>query len=190
MAQFKLPPNEFTSLLASTEASFLRSTPITLFISCPPISFLIPGLQAPVVLSPAYTPLLPPLHPAPEQWRGFITPPPPGTQSVCKRLSHIHRLIGTNVSLNRQHRQGSGKARLFQNELRSSVARRPGVRVRFPGRCLHPMECSCRNSPKATVPDGSRLWGGHRYRPYRVRGDPVARPTSADKQFLRACPQA
>src|SRR6218665_1954201 len=56
---------------------------------------------------PHTQPLFPPLLPAPEQWRGFITPPPPGTQSVCTRLPHIHCPIGTNVSLNRQHRQDS-----------------------------------------------------------------------------------
>src|SRR6218665_124492 len=78
------------------------------------------------------------------------------------RLPHIHRPIGANVSLNRQHRQRSDKDQLFQNELRSSVARHPGVHRRVPGRCLYPMECLCRNSPKATVPSGSRLWGGHR----------------------------
>src|SRR6218665_3717188 len=43
MEQFKLPPNESTSLLASTEASFLRSTPISLFISCSPISLHAPA---------------------------------------------------------------------------------------------------------------------------------------------------
>src|SRR6218665_3840722 len=40
-------------------------------------------------------------------------------QSVCTRLLHIHRPIGTNVSLNRQHRPRSGKDQLFQSELRS-----------------------------------------------------------------------
>src|SRR6218665_4067695 len=45
MVQFKLP-NESTSLLASIKASFLKSTPISLFIACPPIS-----LQAPAPYS-------------------------------------------------------------------------------------------------------------------------------------------
>src|SRR6218665_758119 len=189
MVQLKLP-NESTSLLASIKASFLKFTPISLFISCLPSVFECLAYKRQWCFPPHTRHFYHLYHPAHEQWCRFITPPPPGTQSVCTRLPHIHRLIGTNVSLNRQHRPRRGKARLFQNELRSSVARRPGVRVRFPGRCLHPMECSRRNSPKASVPDGSRLWGGHRYRPYRVRGDPVARPTSADKQFLRACPQA
>src|SRR6218665_223702 len=111
-------------------------------------------------------------------------------RSVCTRLPHIHCPIGTNVSLNRQHRQRSSKDQLFQNELRSSVARRPGVHRRFPRRFLHLVEYPCWHSPKATVPSGSRLWDGRRYRPYGVRGDPVDRPTSADKQFLRACPRA
>src|SRR6218665_3759805 len=42
MAQFKLP-NESTSLLASIKASFLKFTPISLFISCPPISLHAPA---------------------------------------------------------------------------------------------------------------------------------------------------
>src|SRR6218665_2758259 len=42
MAQFKLP-NDSTSLLASTEASFPRFTPINLFISCSPISLHAPA---------------------------------------------------------------------------------------------------------------------------------------------------
>src|SRR6218665_1692106 len=42
MVQFKLP-NESTSLLASTEASFPRFTPINSFISCSPISLHAPA---------------------------------------------------------------------------------------------------------------------------------------------------
>src|SRR6218665_2985674 len=42
MVQLKLP-NESTSLLASIKASFLKFTPISLFISCPPISLHAPA---------------------------------------------------------------------------------------------------------------------------------------------------
>src|SRR6218665_353704 len=42
MVQFKLP-NESTSLLASIKVSFLKFTPISLFISCPPISLYAPA---------------------------------------------------------------------------------------------------------------------------------------------------
>src|SRR6218665_3244283 len=42
MVQLKLP-NESTSLLASTEASFPRFTPINSFISCSPISLHAPA---------------------------------------------------------------------------------------------------------------------------------------------------
>src|SRR6218665_3124732 len=42
MAQFKIP-NQSTTLLASIKPSFLKSTPISLFISCPPISLHAPA---------------------------------------------------------------------------------------------------------------------------------------------------
>src|SRR6218665_1286071 len=121
MVQLKLP-NESTSLLASTEASFPRFTPINSFISCSPIS-----LHAPAPYSSPH-------------W-------------------HECQLESPTQAAQQQDQ-------LFQNELRSSVARRPEVHRRFPRRFLHLVEYPCWHSPKATVPSGSRLWDGRRYRPY------------------------
>src|SRR6218665_1719610 len=116
MVQLKLP-NESTSLLASIKASFLKFTPISLFISCPPIS-----LHAPAPYSSPH-------------WHECQLESP--TQAA--------------------QQQGSTLSKRF----------------------LHLVEYPCWHSPKATVPSGSRLWDGRRYRPYGVRGDPVDRPTSA-----------